>query len=331
MENLTAEEIQAKKVKAQVELSAKLVKIGRQEYTEGHMEVARLANKPYDAELPVSPVIEAVFNVASVEPGEDFDYFVISPTIKVVYTVVDGSVTQTNITADQHASLSFSDYDSEESYIYLKALLEGKYDPIANRAEDQQEVLDRLEVKAVTDLLIAGAVSQSNTYAFTSGETKLTFEKIVAMVRSVAKYGTKNVLITGANVTTDVMLMDFDTDKNREATLDKAGISAWFPIEAFAFTHSGSQVVMDADKAIVVAVSDSKKQKPGYFVRRKIADIAMGETVANKERLVISSGPAKHVGSNRKLAIAILTYENFGAVLTNEYTTAVFHRDTSYS
>lgn len=324
------EELTAEQKVAKEELTATIQKIARKEIPEGDVLVARLANEPYDAELPVSPVIEAVFNVASVEPGEDFDYFVISPTIKVVYTVVDGSVTQTNISADSHATLSFSDYDSEESYIYLKSLLEGKYDPIALRAEDQQEVLNRLEVKAVTDLLIAGAVSQSNTYAFTSGETKLTFEKIVEMVRSIAQYGTKVVLITGANVTTDVMLMDFDTDKQREATWQKAGISEWFPIEAFAFTHSGSKVVMDADKAIVVAVSDSKKQKPGYFVRRKLATIKMDQTVVNKERLVISDGPAKHVGSNRKLAISILTYELFGAVLTNEYTSAVFNRDTSY-
>lgn len=326
MENLTAEELVAKK-----ELTATLKKIGRNKHPEGHMEVARLANQPYDAELPVSEVIEAVFVVASVEPGEDYDYFVISPTTKTVYTVVDGSVTQANITADSHGSLSFSDYDSEESYIYLKALLEGKYDPIANRADDQQEVLNRLEVKAVTDLLIAGAESQSNTFSFTSGETKYTFEKIIAMVRSVAKYGTKLVLITGANVTTDIMLMDFDTDKQREATWSKAGISAHFPIEAFAFTHSGAKIVMDADKAIVVAVSDSKNQKPGHFVRRKLDSIEMGDEVVNKERLIISTGPAKHVGSNRKLAIGILTYELFGAVLTNEYTTAVFKRDAIYS
>jgi len=323
--------MEKEEMKAQEELKAQIVAIGRNSVSNPGMEVATLANKPYDAEVPVPAVIEAIFNTASVEPGEDFDYFAISPTSKVVYTVVDGSVTQTNITADSENALSFSDYDSEESYIYLKALLEGKYDPIALRAEDQQEVMDRLEVKAVTDLVIAGAVSRSNSFAFTSGEAKFTFEKCVAMVRSVAKYGTKNVLITGADVTTDVMLWDFDNDKNRETTIEKAGISEWHKMEAFAFTHAGSNVVFPADKALVVAVADSKSQKPGYFVRRKVASVAMGQDVVAKERLVISSGPAKHVGSNRKLAVGILTYENFGAVLTNEYTCAVFKRANSYS
>lgn len=318
--------------KQEVELKATLIAIAKQQVPQGDMEVARLANVPYDAEVPVSPVIEAVFNVASVEPGEDYDYFVVSPSIKQVYTITDGSVTQTNITADSHAVLSFSDYDSEESYIYLKALLEGRYDPIALRAEDQQEVMDRLEIKAVLDLLIAGAVAQSNTYAFTSGDTKLTYTKIVDMVRSVAKYGTKCVLITGSDVTTDVMLMDFDTNKQREASLASAGISEWFKVESFGFIEDvTSKIVFPADKALVVAVSDSKKNKPGHFVRRKVASVAMGQDVVSKERLVISSGPAKHVGSNRKLAIGILTYENFGAVLTNEYTSAVFKRASVYA
>jgi len=318
--------------KHEVELKAKLIAIGKQEVPNGQMEIARLANVPYDAELPVSPIIESVFNVASVEPGEEYDYFVVSPSIKQVYTITNGSVTQTNITADSHALLGFSDYDSEESYIYLKSLLEGRYDPVALRAEDQQEVMDRLEIKAVLDLLIDGAVAQNNSYAFTSGDTKLTFEKIVEMVRSVAKYGTKLVLITGSDVTTDVTLMDFDTDKQREASLAKAGISEWYKVESFGFFEdSSSKVVFASDKALVVAVSDSKKNKPGHFVRRKVDSVAMGQGVVAKDRLIISDGPAKHVGSDRKLAISILTYENFGAVLTNEYTSAVFKRASVYA
>ena len=332
---MTKEELKAKEdlvAKQEEKLAETLVAIGQQAVPNGDIEVARLANVPYDAELPVSPIIEAVFNVASVEPGEEYDYFVVSPSIKQVYTIDDGSVTQTKIGAESHGILPFFDYDSEESYIYLKELLEAKYDPIANRVEDQQEVLDRLEVKAVTDLLIAGAFLQSNTYAFTSGDTKLTFEKIVDMVRSVAKYGKKCVLITGSDVTTDVMLMDFDNDKNRETTWEKAGISEWYPIESFGYIEdSAEKVVFPADKALVVAVSDSKKNKPGHFVRRKIASVKMDQVVVNKERLVISSGPAKHVGINRKLAIGILTYELFGAVLTNTYTSAVFKRGEVYA
>ena len=318
-------------MKAQEELKAQIVAIGRNSVSNPGMEVATLANKPYDAEVPVPEIIKSIFNTASVEPGEDFDYFLITASSKLAYAVVDGSVTQTEITASSEQAMVFSDYDSEESYIYLKAMLEGKYDPIALRAEDQQEVMDRLEIKAVTDLVIAGAVGTGNVFAFTSGEDKFTFEKCVAMVRTVAKYGTKCVLITGADVTTDVMLWDFDNDKNRETSVAKAGISEWHKLEAFAYTEDGEKVIFPADKCLVVAVSDSKKNKPGYFVRRKVDAVAMDQGVVAKERLVISSGPAKHVGSSRKLAIGILTYENFGAVLSNVNTCASFKRASVYA
>ena len=324
---MTAQE----ELKAKEELKAQIVAIAQGTVSNPGMEVAKLANKPYDAEIAVPEVIKAIFNTASVDVGEDFDYFAIAPIDKKVFTVSNGIVTQTNVSVDSENALVFSSYDSDEDYVYLDDILDGKYDPIALRATVQQEALDRLEIKAVTDLVIDGAVAQSNSYAFTSGEEKFTFEKCVEMVRSVAKYGTKLVLITGADVTTDVMLWDFDEDKNRELSIQKAGIAEWHKLEANAFTHSGAQVIFPADKALVVAVSDSKSQKPGYFVRRKVSAVAMGQGVDAKERLIISSGPAKHVGSARKLAIAVLTYERFGAVLSNEYTCAVFKRANSYS
>lgn len=318
-------------LKAQEELTASIVAIGAQTAANPGLELARLANQPYDAELSVPEVISAVFNVASVERGEDFDYFTQDPETKVVYTVSNGSVTQTNVSPDSENELSFSSYDSAEEYVYLDDLLDGKYDPIAVRTDAQQEVLDRLEIKAVCDLLIAGAVAQSNTYAWDSGDTKVTPDKIVEMVRSVAKYGTEVVLITGGNVTTDIMMLDFDYNKQREVTLSKLGVTKHIPLEAFQYTHSGTQTILDADKAIIVAVSDSKKNKPGYFVRRKMSGAVLGANVGEKERLVFQRGPIMQVGASAKSAISIVTYERFGAVLVNAYTVAVFKNDTTYS
>jgi len=321
----------SEEMKAREELKAKITAIAQQTVINPGLELATLANEPYDAEVPIPEVIAAVFNVASVDAGEDFDYFVQAPIGKVVYTVSSGSVTQTNVSLDSENALSFSGYDSAEEYVYLDDLLAGKYDVIALKAEVQQEALNRLEMKAVFDLLLAGAVARSNVYAWDSGDAAITFPKLVEMTRSVAKYGNKLVLITGANVTTDIMLLDYNANKQREVALINAGISAHYPVEAFTYTHSGTKTVLDADKAILVAVSDAKGNKPGYFVRRKVNTVAMGQDVVQKERLVISSGPAKHVGSNRKLAIGILTYENFGAVLTNTYTIAAFANASTYA
>lgn len=321
----------SEELKAQEELKASIMAIGAQTSANPGLELARLANQPYDAELPVPEMISEVFNVATVERGEDFDYFTQDPETKVVYTVASGSVTQTNVSPDSENELSFSSYDSAEEYVYLDDLLDGKYDPIAVRTDAQQEVLNRLEIKAVCNLLIAGAVAQSNTYAWDSGDTAITPEKIVEMVRSVAKYGTKVVLITGANVTTDVMMLDFAYNKNREVTLAKLGISKHIALEAFQYTHSGTQTILDADKAIVVAVSDSKANKPGHFVRRKMSGAVLGADVGEKERLVFQRGPIMQVGASAKSAISIVTYERFGAVLVNAYTVGVFKNDTSYS
>lgn len=315
---------------AKEELKAKIVAIATQTVSNPGLEIARLANAPYDVELPVPEVIEAVFNVSRVERGEDFDYFVQEPAAKTVYTVVNGSVTQTNVSMDSENELSFSSYDSPEEYVYLDDLLDGKYDPIAKKADEQQEALDRLEVKAVCDLLIAGAVAKSNTFAWTSGDVRMTFPKLVAMVRSVAKYGKNLVLITGSDVTTDVMLMDYYENKNRAFTIDNMNVKH-IPVESLTYTHSGTQTVLAADKAILVAVSDAKNRKPGEFVRRKISSVALGEGVTDKERLVAQQGPITHVGSARKAAITIVTYERFGAVLTNSYTVAVFKNAESYS
>lgn len=316
---------------AKEEIAEKIVAVAKRSIPNGGYELGKIVNEPYDVELPVDDIISAVCVVDSVGQGEPYEYFVPSVFAKTVYSVTNGSVTQTNVTADSENTLSFYDYDSDEDYIYLKNLLEAKYDVIAKRAEAQQEVMNRLELKYVLDLLLAGAVAQSNTYAWTSGDTAITPDKIKDMVRSVAKYGTSCVLITGANVTTDVMMLDFAYNKNREVTLEKLGISAWYKVESFQYTHSGTQTILDADKALVVAVSDSKGNKPAHFVRRKVEVVAMDESVVEKDRLIIMDGPAKMVGANRKVAVSILTYENFGAVLVNSYVVAAFNNDESYS
>jgi hypothetical protein len=125
--------------------------------------------------------------------------------------------------------------------------------------------------------------------------------------------------------------MDWSYNKQREVTLEKLGVSKVYTVEAFQYTHSGTQTILDADKLILVATSDAASNKPGHFVRRKVEVVAMDETVVEKDRLVIMDGPAKMVGANRKVAVSVLTYENFGAVLVNPYVVAVFHNAASYA
>jgi len=313
---------------AQEELKAKLQEIAVQGPAGNAYEFAKLANLPYDAEVGIPEVIREVAKTASVAKGEDYEYFTQSAETKVVYTISNGSVNQTNVTPGSPSDLSFATYSSDEYYVYVEKLLEAKYDPIAQKAETAMESLDRKEIKDVLDLLIAAAEGQSNTFANDSGDSVIDFEKVVDMVRSVAKYGTKLVFITGSDVTTDVILMDYTADKNREVSLAKAGIAKWVKIENFTYTHSGSQTVFATDKALLVATSDSKNNRPIHFVRRKVNAL---ERPGEKERIIVAAGPRIQVGSSPKWAYAITAMEQYGAVVVNPLCVAVYKKASSYS
>jgi len=314
-------------MKAREELDAKVMEIASKPYLMVS-ELCVLANEPYDSELPMPDAINEVAKVASISKGADYEYFSVSASTKTVFTVTNGSVTQANVSPTSPSTLSFSHYDTPEDYIYIPDLLESKYDAIALKAADQMEALDRLENKLMFDALIAAAVGSSNTFADGSGVSKINFAKLVEMVRSMAKFGTKLVLISGQDVTTDLILMDYDTDKNREVSVEKAGISKWIKVENYQYTHSTTQTVLATDKAIVVATSDSQKNRPVHVVRRKVTGI---DGQSQKERVVITAGPGHFVGAARKLAFSVVVYESLGIVVTNADACAVYKNATIYS
>lgn len=317
-----------KLIMAQEELKAKLEEIAVQGTAGNSFELAKLANIPYDAEMPIPEVIKAIAKTASVNKGEDYEYFVQSAETKVVFTITNGSVNQTVVTPGTETDLTFNSYSSDEYYVYVEKLLEAKYDPIAIKSKVAMESLDRKEIKDVLDLLIAAAVAQSNTFHNDSGDTAIDFEKVVDMVRSVAKYGNKLVLVTGADVTTDVILMDYSEDKNREVSLEKAGIAKWVKVESLTYTHSGTQTVFAADKALLVATSDSEGNRPVHFVRRKVQAL---EEAGQKERIIVAAGPRIQVGSTPKWAYALVGMEQFGCVVVNPLCVAVYKNAASYS
>jgi len=313
---------------AQEELKAKLQEIAVSGATGNSVELARLANMPYDAEFPVPEVISAISKTATVAKGEDYEYFVVGVETKTVYTVVDGTITQVNVTPDSENDLSFSTYESPEYYVYVEKLLEAKYEPIAIKTKVAMEALNRKEIHDVLALGIASAVAQSNTFVNDSGSSAIDFEKVVEMVRSVAKYGKNLVLVTGADVHTDVILMDYSEDKNREVSLAKAGISREIPIESLTYEHSGTIPVFPADKALLVAVSDSEDNEPIHFVRRSVQSI---DGSGEKERVVMASGPGFWAGAVRKWAYAIVAMEQYGCVVVNPFCFAVYKNASIYS
>ena len=207
--------------------------------------------------------------------------------------------------------------------------MEAKYDPLAVKAKAIMEALNRKETKDVLDVVIASAEGQSKTYHFTSGESALTFTKLEEMTRGIELYGTKFALITGSTVSSDVRLLNFNADKNQAVKLEDLGIVEWIPVSQFTYTHSTSMTVMAADKAILVALSDSEDERPVHFVRRKIKDVFnQGQ---DKERIIVASGPRLAVGDTPKWAYEIAVMEQYGVVQPNPYASAVYQRDESYA
>ena len=313
---------------AQEELKAQFQEIAVSGNAGNTLELARLANMPYDAEFPIPPVIGAIAKTATVAKGEDYEYFVHDVEVKSVYTVVNGAITQTNVTPGSETDLVFSTYESDEYYVYVEKLLEAKYEPIAIKTKTAMESLNRKEIKDVLALCVASAEAQSNTFANDSGDSVIDFEKVVEMVRSVAKYGRNLVLITGSDVTTDIILMDYAENKEREVSLAKAGIAKHIALETLTYTHSGTQTVLASDKAVLVAVSDSEGNEPIHFVRRSVSSI---DGSGDKERVVMASGPGLWVGAARKWAYAIIAMEQYGAVVVNPFCFAVYLKASVYA
>jgi len=314
---------------AREELKAKLHEIAMNPGGIGSMELAKVANKPYDAELPIDPLIEKVCNIERIGKGEDYQYFSIGPDTKVVYTITNGGVTQVNVTPDTINDLTFYSYNGPAENVYVEKLLEAKYDVMAKSQKKIMEGLNRKEVKDVLDVLIASAVAQSQTFALDSGDTYIKLTKVDEMVTAIEKYGTKCILIAGSTCAADLRKMNYNEDKNQAIDLKAFGIDEVIKVPAFTYTHSTTQTVLAADKMVLVAVSDSEGGKPVDFVRRKVADVFNGGD--DKERIIVATGPRLAVGATPKWAYEIAVMEQYGVVQPNPYQVAVFKRASSYS
>lgn len=293
-------------------------------------ETARTLSDVYDVELPIPEVIEAIFRTERAEVGEHVYYLAPEIADKKVLTLTSNcTVTQVKVSPRTRTEVTWTDLMSEEYYVCIPDLLKGDHNVLQFYGESIIEAMDRQEVYAVLQLVSAGAVSTGNVFTLDSGVEKFDYPKLVEMTRSVAKYGRKLVLITGADVTTDITLMNYDADKNQAVSLESAGVEKWIPVEECTVdVDTVTKTVIDAGRAYLVAVSDSRNNKPGIFVRRKVAMLgaAADTEVIAKERIAIMSGNLMNVGSTRKLSKAIAGYEEYSGTLVNVYTVAQFTR-----
>ena len=292
-------------------------------------QIARIINDTYDPELPIAEMITEIFNTGSAEPFEDVYYFTPTLPTKEVYLITTNcEVTHSEVSPSSKATLSFTSAVTKDYWICLDDLLNGDHNVLDLYGQDIIEELNRYEIYAVLALVDAGAVARGNEFAPDSGHTDLKFTKLYEMKKTIRKYGRKLVLITGTNVTEDVDLMDYSEDKNRPISILDI-VDKHIPVESLDVKVGGvTKDVIDDDKAYLVAVSDSKKNKPGYFIRRKLGGTMVANapdtTIVAKERAIVVSGNLKSVDTVDSFAKGIVGIEQFGAVLTNSYTVAKF-------
>lgn len=293
-------------------------------------EMAKTLGDVYDVELPIPEVIEAIFRTDRAEVGEHVYYLAPEVADKKVLTLTSNcTVTQVKVTPRTRTEVTWTDLVSEEYYVCIPDLLKADHNVLQFYGESIIEAMDRQEIYSVLALVSAGAVSTGNVYTLDSGKTKFDYPKLVEMARSIAKYGRNLVLITGADVTTDITLMNYDADKNQAVDLASAGVQTWIPVEELTVDiNTVPTTVIAANRAYLVAVSDSKNNKPGIFARRKVGVLqqAADTEVIAKERIAIMSGNLMNVGSTRKLAKAIAGFGEVSGTLVNAYTVAQFTR-----
>lgn len=287
-------------------------------------ETAKIVGSPYDPSKPVAEFIGTLLAFDTVEQGEDFEYFVVDEDVKQVYTLDSNcNVTTVEITPNSETDLTFGHYTSPDMWICISSLLEAKYGVLDRKRETIRRTMDNFEAKKVIDLIDA-AVPVANEHTLQTGTEKFNYDDLCAMVEDVANYGEELYLVMGTNVHKDVVLWNFDNDKNQAISVKDFDVTP-IVLRGTVKIDSGSvEAIMDADVAYLVATSDAEENKPGYFVRRKVGDLAL--TTTTKERVIINSKPIQSIGANRKMAFAIAGYESFGSVITNANTLSKFTR-----
>lgn len=293
--------------------------------------IAKTIGDVYDLELPIPEVISAIARFERVAVGEHLFYNVPAAITKAVRTITSGCVlTQTKVTPNSRTEVSWTDLVSEQVYVCLHDWVKGDHDVLTFNADAIQEAMDRKEIYLVLALALAGAVSESNVYTLRSGEDKFVYPDLVDMARSIARYGKDLVLITGGDITTDIQLMNYDADKNSSVSIFDV-VQKHIPIEELSVTINGTPtVVLPANIAILVAVSDAKKNRSLLVARRQLGQVVQKSDTeymdVAAERIVISTGNTVNVSTDLLLAKGFVGYEEFSGTSLNDKTYAKYTR-----
>jgi len=288
-----------------------------------HLEIARILGEPLDPRKPYPDLTTAVCEVDTADPDEYVYYFDVLSDTDTIYTTVASGVTQTSVTPDTPAALTFIDIASPEYYVKITDLATAKERTLARKLKTINRALDAYETYKILDVVNTACVAQGNVEALTSGTKHFTYENLVDMQDNIIDYGDNFVLVAGTLIDKDIKLWNWKDNKyqslsdafrdlgvkvirvNETVTIDSVSTAALASTNAFLFALNG--------------VSG----RPVLFVRKRLNDIdllgaALSEAGDKPQRLVyVSPNPITLTGVARYLAVGLTGYENIVTAVTN--------------
>ena len=288
-----------------------------------HLEIARIIGEPVDPRKPYPDIVNAICDIDSASPDEYTYYFDVLSETDTIYTTVASGVTQTNVSPDTPALLTFVDLASPEYYVKITDLASAKEKTLARKTKTINRALNAYETYKVIDLMNSAAVTEGNVEALTSGATHFTYENLVDMMDNIIDYGSSYSLVAGTLIDKDIKLWNWKDNKYQSLStafkdlgVDVTRINQTVTID------SVSTSALASTNAFLVA-KDNENGKPLLFVRKELNDIDfLGGTITSvgdrPQRLVfVSPNPVTVTGSARYLAIGITGYEQIAAAVTN--------------
>lgn len=293
-------------------------------------EIARIIGEPLDPRKPVADVISAVADIEpAASPDEYLYYFDVDEDTKYVWTLSSGgTVTKIDVTLSTPSAVTFVGIQSPVYKIHIVDLNNAKFDVIGKKKKAITHAMDNYEVNAVLSLLWEGTPA-ANQFSLDSGQTYLTFPKLLEMLNAISPYGDKYVLITGSTVDDDIILTDYNENKNHSvlAMMDRLNITRIKVTGTFtssATSGASATQIMTATRAILVATS-SLAGKPVSFGRKKLVPgVAINTTQDTRLRLntVVPVIPR----NSEAPSVGIWGYGEYQAVLKNSLAVARFTR-----
>lgn len=311
------------------------------------LEVARIIGQPLDPRKPYPQIVEECCETDTAEPEDYIYYFdVLVETEKVYVITGTGAVTQEYVTLDTPVQLQFVDVASPEYYIKLTDFASRKEDVIARKKRTINWALNSYESWRIIQLLDAAATTSGHTNTLESGFTRFNYPELISMLEDVQDYGDDYLLLVGARIDKDMLLWNWNDDKNqsvieawKELGIKKIKMSLAGSAQTFAY-HTGvsgdvleTTNILATNTAYLLARDNAGGLgKPLLFVRKKLDSVktlggVISEDGVAPERLVfVSPNPITVTSTARYLAVGLTGYEQIASAVVNPYAVKRFVR-----